>query len=268
MCVCVCVICGRVCIAARVIDRVGTASSVHYHIAELATLPRCSLAELLRGCCPSHPPWRDATFTPTSAGSNAQKDVLNRNFAALGDNWALSSRCYSCRCCLATEEQGRKGERSTLEIAKIYGLCRRNRKKRDRATGQGVGEGGRRGNGKREIPRDRQRKFSLFARRLRPSSFDESFPPSRDVPSREDERSTLRNRRDPTRRFLVKRSVVFPLCSVRALLECYTGNGIVIESYIDNLSAIRFSSGLYPIAMVCSGNIGSVLHSPESESPV
>ena len=58
---------------------------------------------------PFQPAWRDTTFTPTSAGSNAQKDVLNRNFAALGDNWALSSRYYSCRCC--HEEEEREGER-------------------------------------------------------------------------------------------------------------------------------------------------------------
>lgn len=111
-----------------------------------------------------------------------------------------------------------------------------------------------------------QRKFSLFARRLRlppsPSfSFDESFPPPRETFS-QDERSTLRNRRfswkdRPLHRPSSSLSVSSPLA--RYLLQCYTGNGIVIESYIDNLSTIRFLpfQDYILIAMACSKIIES-----------
>lgn len=106
-----------------------------------------------------------------------------------------------------------------------------------------------------------QRKFSLFARRLRPSppsfSFDESFPPPRETFS-QDERSTLRNRRfswkdRPLHRPSFSLSVSSPLARY-LLLQCYTGNGIVIESYIDNLSTIRFLpfQDYILIAMACS----------------
>lgn len=57
-------------------------------MAELAILPRCSAAELRVGFTTAAAPWQDTTLAPAALG-NAQKDALNGNFAALGDNWAL-----------------------------------------------------------------------------------------------------------------------------------------------------------------------------------
>lgn len=56
-------------------------------MAELAILPRCSAAELrgrLLGRCRGK-----IRLSLSPPPGNAQKDTLNRNFAALGDNWAL-----------------------------------------------------------------------------------------------------------------------------------------------------------------------------------
>lgn len=70
----------------------GIPSRVHYHMADLAILPRCSAAEL-----------REVGFSVAAAAAAAaarrdttlalpvthKKTLLNGNFAALGDNWAF-----------------------------------------------------------------------------------------------------------------------------------------------------------------------------------
>jgi hypothetical protein len=54
-------------------------------MAELANLPRCSVAELRVGFATA----ATARYDSPLPRGDAQKDALNGNFAALGDNWAL-----------------------------------------------------------------------------------------------------------------------------------------------------------------------------------
>jgi len=56
-------------------------------MAELANLPRCSAAELRVGFAAAAA--ATARYDPPLPQGDAQKDALNGNFAALGDNWAL-----------------------------------------------------------------------------------------------------------------------------------------------------------------------------------